>query len=531
VVFIINFYFRIGLFLQKGLQKLFNQKDDVISSDLEAAKIFHAKGAYLNKSTYAELMVQGSKSVLSTEKIAKKVFFIKLSPLWKDAFEVKAYDGSDLIVVPTPENRLSDKTFEIRRFFIFTKKGGSVVDGKIVEFLGLNYPLKDKIDGIIANYKNSSVLDLTGAIFEYDLNYFRLSTEVIKQGKRTGLTASFHYLPIAQTNVSGKVAMGYYDTGAPDANGCSTLSYCEGYYSNGEAGVNCNNLGYSTSNCNPSNPNPTGTSDSGYDSSGAYQSGGGPYAGNTAPPNTSSGIGIEVVVAPDTRPCLGTMVTQISAVANVVSSLQNIFDNQTNTAGVSDMIVRLANSNDWNVKIGEKTIPDAVDPYTNQTTQINAETIGVHGSVEINFNKNYLNASTDLGVARTMIHELIHSYFEYGLTKTSDPGYTEFVGANELLFKKGTAINGDGQNNAQHQQIAAKYVDQMASLLEIYANNRGITSPNQNLSLSQYCKDLAWGGLSDTKAYRKYAPNKTRIETTIKNEATNATNSTKKKGC
>lgn len=148
------------------------------------------------------------------------------------------------------------------------------------------------MDGIIANYKNSKVLDLTGAIFEYDLNYFRLSAEVIKQGKRTGLTTNFHYLPIAQTNVSGKVAMGYYDTGAPDANGCSTLSYCEGYYSNGEAGVNCNNLGgYSPSNCNPSNPNPNNPnptgSDSGYDSSGAYQSGSGSYAGNPAPPNNT----------------------------------------------------------------------------------------------------------------------------------------------------------------------------------------------------------------------------------------------------
>jgi len=69
-------------------------------------------------------------------------------------------------------------------------------------------------------FKQVLIRHLTGVIFEYDLNYFRLSSEVIKQGKRTGVTASLHNLPIAATNVSGKVAMGYYDTGAPDANGC-----------------------------------------------------------------------------------------------------------------------------------------------------------------------------------------------------------------------------------------------------------------------------------------------------------------------
>jgi hypothetical protein len=87
------------------------------------------------------------------------------------------------------------------------------------------------------------------------------------------------------------------------------------------------------------------------------------------------------------------------------------------------------------------------------------------------------------------------------------------------------------QNDAQHEQIANKYVTQVGALLEAYAVSNGIQSPDPSMSLSEYCKDMAWGGLMNTKAYRKYAPNKTRIEQHLLNEAKNNVNSTRKKGC
>ncbi len=49
------------------------------------------------------------------------------------------------------------------------------------------------------------------------------------------------------------------------------------------------------------------------------------------------------------------------------------------------------------------------------------------------------------------------------------------------------------------------------------------------LSLLEYCMDLSWGGLKGTKAYRKYALNKTRIEQNVIKEQTNAL--TGVKGC
>lgn len=141
-----------------------------------------------------------------------------------------------------------------------------------------NHALKDKIDGIIANYRSSSILDFTGTVFEYDLNYFRLACEVITQGKRTGVPASLYNLPTAITNVTGKVAMGYYDTGIPNGNGCSKLWYCEGQSN----GITCWDLGYIAGTCDGDFPPTGGTgSDSGYDSSGAYQSGGAPLCGGT----------------------------------------------------------------------------------------------------------------------------------------------------------------------------------------------------------------------------------------------------------
>jgi len=139
----------------------------------------------------------------------------------------------------------------------------------------MQYPLKDKMNDIIANYKNSKVLDLTGAIFEYDLNYFFLNGEKVEQGKRTGQFFKFNNLSKARTQSNLKT--NGFETGPMDPNVCYELYWCT--YVDGVL-VNATFIGYSNA-CYGA----TGGSDSGYDSSSAYQGGGGPYSGNDAPPD------------------------------------------------------------------------------------------------------------------------------------------------------------------------------------------------------------------------------------------------------
>jgi len=104
----------------------------------------------------------------------------------------------------------------------------------------------------------------------------------------------------------------------------------------------------------------------------------------------------------------------------------------------------------------------------------------------------------------------MHAYFLYGMARSYEPGYADFVAANDLLFKKNGGEVKDTEK-AQHELIAKKYVEQLAGMLAFYARINNITSPDASLTIDEYCKDLAWGGLMSTKAYRA-APNKSRIE-------------------
>jgi hypothetical protein len=197
----------------------------------------------------------------------------------------------------------------------------------------------------------------------------------------------------------------------------------------------------------------------------------------------------EIKIDTSARKCLDTLSKGIISNANVLSLLRNIFSADINPNNVSGMISRISQSSDWNVVIKEGNIANETN-YNGDTIVTNAVTSTGQGKVYVTFNKSYLNQATNLSVARTMIHELMHSYFTYGLGMVSDAGYQKFVEANDLLFKKnGNPLN--DQNDAQHEQIANKYVNQVSALLEAYAITAGIQSPDPSLSLAEYCKDLA----------------------------------------
>lgn len=240
-------------------------------------------------------------------------------------------------------------------------------------------------------------------------------------------------------------------------------------------------------------------------------------------------VGKDIKIDTNARKCLDTLSKGIISNASILSALQNIFTVETNSNNVTGMINRISQSPDWNVVIKEGNIISETN-YNGDTIQTNATTSAIQGKVYIKFNTSYLNEATNLSIARTMIHELMHAYFMYGLAMASDPGYGKFIEVNDLLFKKNGNPYND-QNDAQHEQIANKYVAQMSALLEAFAISAGIQSPNSSISLADYCKDLAWGGLKETKAYRKYATDKIRIDKHLKSEANNDSNSTKKKGC
>jgi hypothetical protein len=143
----------------------------------------------------------------------------------------------------------------------------------------------------------------------------------------------------------------------------------------------------------------------------------------------------EIKIDTTARKCLDTLSKGIISNANVLSLLRNIFSADVNSNNVTSMISRISQSSDWNVVIREGNIANETN-YNGDTISTNAVTSASQGKVFINFNISYLNQATNLSVARTMIHELMHAYFTYGLAMTIDPGYQKFVDANDLLFRK-----------------------------------------------------------------------------------------------
>lgn len=236
----------------------------------------------------------------------------------------------------------------------------------------------------------------------------------------------------------------------------------------------------------------------------------------------------KIIMNPANRECLKNITTDITKYATISHHLQRVFAGVTGYNNVNSMIDRLANSSSWNVEVKEGTTVPRIND-NGDTVKDNAVTLASGGKVTITVDKGYLNTATDLAIARTIIHELLHTYFEYGKTQTNDPGYSEFVAVNNLLYNKDGGILPEVAL-AQHNLIASSYVNQLGYLLYAYAESKGINSPDPNMTLLDYCRDLAWGGLHESKAYG-FLKNKTRVEKNIMNEQNNANTSSKIKSC
>lgn len=108
---------------------------------------------------------------------------------------------------------------------------------------------------------------------------------------------------------------------------------------------------------------------------------------------------------------------------------------------------------------------------------------------------------TKLFKATALIHEVIHAYFlsivdDYNNYPTNAP-MADFPTLFEAYVKK-TYPNSNSTIDAQHKEMADKYVDAMASALQEYDANYIVPY--------QVYKDLAWGGLRDAPVFNATFP-------------------------
>ncbi len=135
------------------------------------------------------------------------------------------------------------------------------------------------------------------------------------------------------------------------------------------------------------------------------------------------------------------------------------------------------------------------DPVNNGTTSNYYDKLT--GTVTTTFNSPNYTSGTDLAIAKTILHESVHAYLvayfkvSYGeATKT----YSQYADA--YL----TSAN-PNMNTLQHDQMVSSFIGSVGALLSEYGRAQGYNVPDQ------YYFDLAWGGLTDTNAFKHLPAN------------------------
>ncbi|MBQ0907656.1 hypothetical protein KBJ98_02945 [Flavobacterium sp. F-328] len=131
--------------------------------------------------------------------------------------------------------------------------------------------------------------------------------------------------------------------------------------------------------------------------------------------------------------------------------------------------------------------------------------------VNMVFNEDYIKGTlfgtrpTDLSVATTMAHEIIHAYLISLLEdhlKNSTVGINDFPTIFDAYVQQQATKNTSILPDAHHELIAGKYVNVIATTIEQFHLGDTFHSGYP----SQVYLDMAWGGLTGTKIFNKTYP-------------------------
>ena len=130
-------------------------------------------------------------------------------------------------------------------------------------------------------------------------------------------------------------------------------------------------------------------------------------------------------------------------------------------------------------------------------------------------NSDFTSISTNLSIAKTLIHEAFHAYlvsvYRY---RDIDFNYANMINQYSSTFNK-------NPNDIHHHLFTTNnIVMEISAALKEYGIYMGYNFPQQ------FYDDMAWGGLYGTQAYNALSTSqKERIESTIESEFTNSNNS------
>jgi hypothetical protein len=136
-----------------------------------------------------------------------------------------------------------------------------------------------------------------------------------------------------------------------------------------------------------------------------------------------------------------------------------------------------------------------------------------NGFAIVTLNKDNLANATDLSIARTIMHEMLHAYLIFEAKYPSNCDLNNLL--NEYMKKNGIQIL--TQNDHHRLFVETKFLNDIEVELKKFATSVGY---NVETLGNQYFKDMAWGGLQFTDVYNSLSPaEKLRISNILNSEA------------
>ena len=163
-------------------------------------------------------------------------------------------------------------------------------------------------------------------------------------------------------------------------------------------------------------------------------------------------------------------------------------------ADIANVMAKLDATNVYNLTMKMGTVNPGKDAATTKVSKNN---------YLVTVTQNDFTTASKLYRATALLHETIHAYMlsivdDYNTYPTNAP-FTDFPELFKIYVSK--INNVDNAEIAQHEDMANKYIDAMASALEEYqTSTTGIPS---SLADKQVFLDMAWSGLQGTAVYNK----------------------------
>lgn len=188
---------------------------------------------------------------------------------------------------------------------------------------------------------------------------------------------------------------------------------------------------------------------------------------------------------------------------DILNKLKNL-----GNGDIAEMLKRFSNDGSiYATKMSTGEV-EKKDPNVWAQTKINKET----GIVTMVFNADYINGKdnanppTDLSVATTMAHEIIHAYLLSILQENNTLGASviyDFPTIYEAYVQYQITKDPSILPDEHHRLMSEKYVNAIASTIQEFHTGQQVTSGFPH----QVYLDMAWGGLDKTKIFNENYPN------------------------